>query len=121
MSKRSIVHIEIPVNALETDTKFYADVFGWEIVHMPEKDYTFYNTGNFEGGFMKVGEQVQPGDVMVYIGSEDIDADLKAIEAAGGKTIIPKTAIPGAGWFAWFTDPTGNKLALYTDSENGSS
>ena len=26
----------------------------------------------------------------------------------------PKTEIPGQGWFAIFSDPTGNRLALYT-------
>jgi hypothetical protein len=57
---------------------------------------------------------VKPGDVMVYIDSPDIEADLKKIEAAGGKLKVPKTEIPGQGWFAFFEDPTGNIVALYT-------
>ena len=121
MGKRSIVHIEIPLNAPDTDSKFYADVFGWEIMPMPEMEYTMYGSGNVSGGFPTVGEQIQAGDVIVYLDSQDIEADLKAIEAAGGKTLVPKTEITGAGWFAWFSDPTGNKLALYTGSNNGNS
>ena len=118
MSKRSIVHIEIPLNAVDKDTQFYADVFGWEIQPIPEMDYTMFASGNVGGGFMPVGEHYQPGDVLVYLGSEDIEADLKRIEAAGGKTVMPKTEIPNTGWFGVFTDPTGNRLALYTSMGN---
>jgi predicted enzyme related to lactoylglutathione lyase len=46
--------------------------------------------------------------------SEDIEADLKAIKAKGGKALMPKIEIPNVGYFAMFTDPTGNMLALYT-------
>jgi predicted enzyme related to lactoylglutathione lyase len=28
--------------------------------------------------------------------------------------VVPKTEIPGIGWFGVFTDPTGNKVGLYT-------
>ena len=57
---------------------------------------------------------VPAGDVTVYIDTEDIDVTLKQIEKAGGKTLLPKTEIPGIGWFAQFADPTGNRMALYT-------
>ena len=59
---------------------------------------------------------MKPGDVIVYFATDDIDATLARVEALGGKTIIPKTEIPNVGWFGWFTDPTGNKVALFTSS-----
>jgi predicted enzyme related to lactoylglutathione lyase len=31
---------------------------------------------------------------------------------------MPKTEIPGTGWFAIFSDPTGVTLALYTGMAN---
>ena len=37
----------------------------------------------------------------------------ETVEARGGKTILPKTEIPGVGWFAFFADPTGNQVALF--------
>ena len=35
-------------------------------------------------------------------------------ESLGAKTLMPKTSIPGIGWFALFADPTGNQVGLYT-------
>jgi predicted enzyme related to lactoylglutathione lyase len=52
--------------------------------------------------------------VVIYIDTDDIDEMLGRIEAAGGKTLLPKTEIPGMGWFAFFADPTGNRIGLYT-------
>jgi len=52
--------------------------------------------------------------LLLYIGTDDIDASLAKVEAHGGKTVLPKTEIPGIGWFAIFTDQTGNRLALFT-------
>ena len=52
--------------------------------------------------------------MIIYIDSEDIEADLKKIETMGGKKLLGKTEIPGRGWYALFADPTGNRMALYT-------
>jgi predicted enzyme related to lactoylglutathione lyase len=52
--------------------------------------------------------------VLLYISTDDIDATLAKIEAHGGKTVVPKTEIPQVGWFGIFTDPTGNRVALFT-------
>ena len=52
--------------------------------------------------------------MLVYVGTDDIEASLAKAESLGGSTIVPKTEIPGQGWFAVFTDPTGNRMALYT-------
>jgi hypothetical protein len=66
------------------------------------------------GGFTPLGEDVKPGDILIYVDSADIEADLKQVEALGGKVVVPKMEIPGVGWFGIFLDPTGNKIALYT-------
>jgi hypothetical protein len=66
------------------------------------------------GRYPDIRENVKAGDVVVYVDSEVIEADLKRIEQAGGKTVYPKIEIPGIGWFATFTDPAGSTPALYT-------
>jgi predicted enzyme related to lactoylglutathione lyase len=44
----------------------------------------------------------------------DVDAKLAEIEAAGGKTLTPRTEIGGGhGFFAYFEDPNGNKLGVW--------
>lgn len=118
MSKHPIVHIEFSTKDAKESAKFYSQVFGWQIEEYPEMNYTMFATGGEPGGgFSPVGDQVNAGDVFVYIGTDDIDATLAKIEASGGKTVIPKSEIPNTGWFAFFTDPTGNMVALYTSMD----
>lgn len=114
MSSRSIVHIEIPAANRQASARFYADLFGWEAQHVEEMNYSMFQAGNTGGGYPELDENTKAGDVRVYIGSDDIDADLKRIEKAGGKTVYPKTELPGFGSMAMFTDPAGNTLALWT-------
>ncbi len=113
MAKRSIVHIEIPAADQHSAARFYADLFGWETQPVPEMDYTTFASGNVGGGFPTAGTMAQAGEVLVYLSSDDIDADLRKIESMGGKTVTPKMEIPNTGWFAIFTDPTGNKIGLF--------
>jgi hypothetical protein len=116
------VHIEIPADETPAAGKFYGDVFGWNIETDPTFNYTqFQAEGGPGGGFVSTHEatdggmvQYKPDSLLLYIGTDDIDASLAQVEAHGGKTVLPKTEIPGIGWFAIFTDPTGNRLALFT-------
>ncbi len=118
MSKHPIVHIEFSASDREATAQFYSDVFGWQIQHMPEMNYTtFESEGGPGGGFNPVNDQNPAGTVTVYIQADDIKASLAKIEAKGGKIILPKTEIPGVGWFAFFADPTGNQVALYKRKE----
>ena len=116
MSKRNIVHVEIPAANVEATGKFYVDLFGWNIQLMPEMKYTMWEAGDGDeyGGFPEVSADNPAGQVLVYIDSDDIEADLKKVEKLGGKVIHPKAEIPGTGWFGVFQDPTGNVLGLYT-------
>jgi predicted enzyme related to lactoylglutathione lyase len=115
MSKRNVVHVEISAADVPAAAKFYETLFGWKMQTAPEFDYTMWEDGSgYGGGFNKVTEHTPAGQVLVYIDSDDIDADLAKIEKLGGSVVTPKTEIPGTGWFGLFKDPTGNTLALYT-------
>jgi predicted enzyme related to lactoylglutathione lyase len=116
MSKRNIVHVEIPAVNVEGAGKFYQDLFGWKMQHMPEMNYTMWEAGDGDeyGGFPQVSEENPAGQVLIYIASDDIDADLKKVVQLGGKVLHPKTEIPGMGWYGVFQDTTGNVLAVYT-------
>ena len=115
MSKRNVVHVEIPAANAEAAAKFYRELFGWKITPVPEMNYTMWEDGSGSGGgFPQVSDENPAGQVLVYIDSDDIEADLKEVEKLGGKVIHPKTEIPQTGWFGVFRDPTGNTLALYT-------
>jgi predicted enzyme related to lactoylglutathione lyase len=119
MTKRSIVHIEIPAKAPKEAQEFYGKLFGWEMSVVEDYDYYSFMAENTGGAFPTVGaeigpgSQIKPGDVIVYIGSEDIEADLAAIEKAGGKRVSDPMPVPGFGRLVHFSDPTGNVLALW--------
>jgi predicted enzyme related to lactoylglutathione lyase len=115
VSKRNVVHFEIPAADVPAAGQFYQELFGWKLHHAPEFDYTMWEDGSGSGGgFTKVSDTNPAGQVLVYIDSDDIEADLRKVEQLGGTIVTPKTEIPGTGWYGVFKDPTGNVLALYT-------
>jgi uncharacterized protein len=113
MAMRSIVHVEIPANDPAAAARFYTTLFGWEADLMEQMNYYGFRMGNTGGGFPKVGEMAAAGEVIMYLDSPNLDDDLAKIEKSGGCTVVPRTEIPGMGYFAIFTDPTGNKVGLF--------
>ncbi len=124
MSK--VVHFEIPADDLDRAKNFYGSVFGWELQTMPmnEGEYTSVKTtdvdeqtqlptepGAINGGMFVRDERVT--SPVITIDVDGIDDSLKQIEAEGGSTVTPRTAIPGMGAFAYFKDPEGNVLGLW--------
>ena len=115
MSKRNIVHIEIPAVDSEKAGKFYHELFGWKIEIDTKMNYSMWAPAEGPGGgFAPITENTKPGNVLIHVDSDDIEADLKRVKALGGTVLKEKTEIPKIGWFALFKDPTGNTLALYT-------
>jgi predicted enzyme related to lactoylglutathione lyase len=119
MPKHAIVHVELPAKDPAAASRFYGELFGWPITSAPEFNYYMFDTqAGVGGGFTTVGGEsgAKPGDVWVYVDTDDIDASLAKAESLGGTTIMPKTEIPGQGWFAFFNDPTGNRVGLWTNA-----
>ena len=124
MSK--VVHFEIPADDLDRAKNFYGSVFGWELQTMPmnEGEYTSVRTtdvdeqtqlptepGAINGGMFLRDERLT--SPVITIDVDGIEDALKQIEAEGGTTVAPRTAIPGMGAFAYFKDPEGNVLGLW--------
>jgi len=117
MSEGQIVHIEFAASDPDAAGKFYSDLFGWKTEAYPGAEYTTFEPVDPPGGgFARIdGQLYQVGSVLAYIFTSDIEEMLKKIEIAGGKVALKRTEIPGMGWFALFTDPTGNTVGLFTD------
>jgi hypothetical protein len=121
MPNHPVVHLEIPARDTQAASKFYADVFGWELQTDETYNYVMFNAGSGPaGGFVTINDtpneqnvQYKPGEVLIYLGSDDIDGDLAKVTAQGGTVLTPRTEIPHIGWFAVFTDLTGNKIGLF--------
>jgi hypothetical protein len=115
MSKRNVVHVEIPAANVKAAGTFYQELLGWKITHDATLNYAMWEAGDGSGGgFPEVSQDAPAGHVLVYIHSDDIEADLKKVEELGGMVVHPKMEIPNVGWFGMFKDPTGNVLGLYT-------
>ncbi len=123
---RKVVHFEIPAEDLNRAKDFYGSVFGWQLNTMPmgEGEYTVVMTtpvdqqtqqptepGAINGGMMQRNQQVPAPVITVDV--DAIDDALKEIETRGGATVVPRTAIPGMGAYAYFKDPEGNVLGLW--------
>jgi predicted enzyme related to lactoylglutathione lyase len=117
MGQHPIVHVEIPVDDQPAAAEFYSQLFGWQIESYPEMNYTMFRAGDGPGGGLpKIdGEQHRRGEALVHVGTDDVDASLAKAASLGGSVVVPTTEIPGVGWFGIFTDPSGNRIALYKD------
>ena len=114
MSARPIVHIEIPTADREAAARFYKELFDWDYEHSGEPmPYTTFRAGNTAGGLTEPREGFQPGNVLLYVESDDIEADLKKAESLGATTAVQKMEIPTVGWMGVFIDLTGNSIALF--------
>ena len=110
-------HIEIPFDDEERAKRFYSGVFGWQFSEAPGfEGYPLYRAGpgGLGGGLGKRGEMAGE-TTRNYISVDDIDAAVAKIEELGGTITVPKSEIPGMGWYAAGTDSEGNTLAIYRD------
>jgi len=112
MANGQIGWIELHAEDGNKLAEFYENVFGWKINRDPNmSDYVMFSDGQLGGGF---STQQQKAGGHMYLLTEDIDQSLKAVEAAGGKTTVPKTAISEEiGSWAQFEDPAGNLMGLF--------
>ena len=96
--------------------EFYTTVFGWEAPGDPATaEYTEWkNDGKVVGGMMPMGDRI-PADVpphwLAYFAVASADDTVAAVEAAGGKVMMPAMDIP-QGRFAVVTDPEGAAFAV---------
>ena len=109
-----ICHVEIPCTDFEKVKKFYGDVFGWETQIIPEMDYAMFKVKDGPGGGFSKQLKVSGTGILFYIEVEDIEAMLKKVNDAGGKTVTAKTQIsPEVGYYAIFTDSENNIIGLW--------
>jgi len=114
MASHKIVHIELAAKDRKALSKFYTDVFGWEVEHIDDMDYTTFKAGDgVAGGFNPVNAQNPAGTVTIYIETDDVTASLNAVKKAGGTIITPEMEIPKTGKFGMFRDPQGNMIGVF--------
>lgn len=111
-----VVHFEIPAADPKKSLDFYSKVFDWKYQEYPGFDYWMANTGDdkqmgINGALMKRRDPGQP--MTIVIGVENIDESAALVEKMGGQIVVPKMAIPGMGYSAYFKDPDGVIVGLW--------
>jgi len=112
-------HFAIHADDLERARKFYAGVFGWTFQGFGGGPMTdFCQIPDAEGKLLAPLGAMQsrkfdaaPQPVIGFecsIAVSDLDAVARAVEANGGKIVMPKAAIPAIGWVVKFMDSEGN-------------
>ena len=118
---RPIVHVEIPSSDDGAAKAFYGDLLGWEATEIPmgpDFTYVMFNLGNNLGAALSaVGNDVKPGDVILYFDSDDLDADMARVGDLGGTVLMARQDIPGFGSLGLFLDPTGNRVAFWQSAD----
>ena len=109
-----IERVELPCADRHATAHFYGELFGWHARHDDAREHTGFDAPPGPGGaYISVAEpQARAGEALLYAATDDIAATLGRIEAAGGTTLVPRTEVLGRVWFAFFADPSGNRLGL---------
>jgi uncharacterized protein len=112
-------HFAIHADDLDRARKFYGGVFGWKFQGFggaPLADFCRIadSAGNPlgpAGALQSRKYNPAPQPVIGFecsIAVDDVDAVARAVEAHGGKIVLPKAAIGGVGWVVKFLDTEGN-------------
>jgi predicted enzyme related to lactoylglutathione lyase len=116
-----VVHFEINADDVDRAIQFYSDVFGWKAEKWPgPMEYWLIMTGEGEPGIDGgIGERQDPPEATVNtIDVDSVDEYVAKVVAHGGSVVVPKTAIPGAGYLAYCKDTEGNTFGLMRSDPN---
>ena len=112
----SIDYIEFSVTDMAAAQVFYAAAFGWSFTNYgPGYAGIKALDGDEEIGGFALVEHVVVGGPLVVLYSDDLEASLDKVQAAGGSVLKPIFEFPGGRRFE-FADPSGNRLAVWSKS-----
>lgn len=112
-SHHEIDYIEFSVRDTAESKRFYGAAFGWHFTDYGPDYVGIHGQDREQGGFRRV-DSVPEGGPLVVLYSNDLDATLAAVKAAGGRIVEETFAFPGGRRFH-FADPSGNVLAVWSD------
>jgi len=113
-----VVHFELHSADLDKTLPFFEKIFGWKLNKWGgPHEYWLATTAEpgttgINGGIMRSmdGQQRTVNTIQV----PDVDEYVAKCVAAGGQNCVPKMPIPGVGWLAYCTDPSGVLFGLHT-------
>jgi predicted enzyme related to lactoylglutathione lyase len=112
----NIIWFEIPADEIDRAKKFYKSLFGWKIGPIPGmSDYWHIDTGGADdspdGGMMV---RKHPGQAITnYVWVPSVTKAAAKVVKLGGQVCVPKTEVPGMGYFAVCQDTENNTFAVW--------
>ena len=112
---------EIPTDDLDRAQKFYETVLAQPLQRekFGASDLAVLRGGgkpNSSGALIAM-EECRPSvqGSIIYISVDNLTPVLARVQAHGGDTLVPRTALPeGMGYFAQFRDCEGNRVGLWS-------
>lgn len=117
-----VLRFEFQVPDPEQAISFYTKSFGWKFEKMPgPQEYYFIITGEsnergIDGGLMRSPDGATRTTNSIEVDS--IDEYINKVINNGGKIVVPKTAIPNMGYFAYCLDNQGLLFGLSEENSN---
>ncbi len=118
---------EIPVADFERACKFYEAVLEAQLIISDQRETMGSMLGLFPhdgkvGGCLAHNPQFgytpsAEGTLVYFTITGDLDAAMARVPDAGGKVMLPKTALgenAGGGFVSWVRDTEGNKVGFYS-------
>lgn len=120
-----IVHFEVSAEDPDRAVAFYKEALGWDAQKWEgPQDYWLLTTGaedapGINGGLNPRTAESLPGATNT-IDVASVDDAIARVTAAGGAVVLPKMAVPGVGWLAYFRDTEGNVFGMMEADESAS-
>src|SRR6267143_1011715 len=122
----NVKHFAVHADDVERARKFYESVMGWRFTPWGPPGFFLIKTGTDEDpgvqGALQGRREVVPGKPMFgfecSLGVDSIDATIAAIEANGGKIVMPKFHIPTVGTLIFFEDTEGTVIGAMQYDES---
>jgi len=111
-----VKHFSINADNVSRAKTFYEQAFGWQFTAWGPPGFFLVRTGTeaepgLEGSLQGRRQIVEGKPIYGFecsLGVDDIDKTVAAVEANGGKIVMPKFAIPTVGTLIYFEDTEGN-------------
>ena len=115
---------EIQADDVKRALSFYSQAFGWKFTKVEglPVEYWLIQTECSRGCILQRPAPTPPpqSGTNAFVCSmevEDIDAATKKILDLGAKVALPKFAVPGTCWQAYFVDTEGNTFGIFEVDE----
>ena len=114
-----VSYFEMSALNMDRAKNFWEKTFGWKFQKWEGMEYYGVTTGtDSEGIDGGLSLREKDNQVVNNIEVASVEQTVAAIVKNGGKILVPKTEIPGMGYYAIFTDSEDNTFSIMENSSS---